>query len=361
MIELPPVVLQVILNFSIGLIVTVSLNIEVGFLGLPQFGRLLAVLTGALVAAAVPGRILAAYLGLPWGAEYAYHLYNFGIVAKINEVLLQAPALSLGVLLFTLVLAALVGGLVGYLCAYPALRLREAYLGITLLAFGDLLMTIAWNYDPLVGGTTGIWVVDPFRFVGAGGARFTFATLFMLLVAATVYAYAELLARSPFGRTLKAVRDAEVAASVYGKDVVRVRTQTLMVGGAMAAVAGALWAFFTGSMKAATYTRLTWTFWPWAFMMLGGIGSNLGVLLGVFLYTVTRTAIIIYKGALSAVIPIDPEWLEYIMIGLIIVAVVLFRPQGIIPERPVLALPRSRIEAVREKLGEEGERGAGSD
>ncbi len=356
MIELPPVALQVILNFSIGLIVTVSLNIEVGFLGLPQFGRLLAVLTGALVAAAVPGRILAFYMGLPWGADYAYHLYNFRIVAKINEELVRNPALSLGVLLSTLVLAALIGGLVGYLCAYPALRLREAYLGITLLALGDLLMTIAWNYDPLVGGTMGIWVVDPFRFVGAGGARFTFAALFILLVAVLVYAYAELLARSPFGRVLKAVRDAEVAASVYGKDIVKLRTQTLIVGGAIAAVAGALWAFFTGSMKAATYTRLTWTFWPWAFMMLGGIGSNFGVLLGVLLYTVVRTAIIIYKGALSAIIPIDPEWLEYIMIGLIIVTVVLFRPQGIIPERPVLALPRRKLETILGELGRE-ERG----
>ncbi|MCS7099942.1 MAG: hypothetical protein NZ925_06345, partial [Sulfolobales archaeon] len=145
-------------------------------------------------------------------------------------------------------------------------------------------------------------------------------------------------------------RDAEVAASVYGKDIVKIRTQTLIIGGSIAAIAGALWAFFTGSMKATTYTRLTWTFWPWAFMMLGGVGNNLGILLGVFLYTITRTAIIVYKGALSAVIPIDPEWLEYIMIGLVIVAVVLFRPQGIIPEKPTLALPKHRIKTIQKSL-----------
>ncbi|MCS7099527.1 MAG: branched-chain amino acid ABC transporter permease, partial [Sulfolobales archaeon] len=213
MIELPSSVLQVILNFSIGLIVTVSLNIEVGFLNLPQFGRLLAVLSGAIVAAAIPGRIIAASLGLPWGADYAYHLYNFGIVAKINEALSRNPGLSIGILILTLALAAIIGGLIGYLSVYPALRLREAYLGITLLAFGELLMNIAWNYDPLVGGTMGVWVIDPFRFVGAGGARFTFAALFIFFVAIAIYVYAEFLARSPFGRTLKAVRDAEVAAS----------------------------------------------------------------------------------------------------------------------------------------------------
>jgi branched-chain amino acid transport system permease protein len=350
--ELPPIALQIILNFSIGLIVTISLNLEVGFLGIPQFGRLLAVIAGAIVAAAVPGRILAAFMGLPWGAEYAYHLYNFGIVAKINEVLVSSPTLSIGILLLTLILAAAIGGVIGYLCAYPALRLREAYLGITLLAFGDLLMNIAWNYDPLVGGTTGVWVIDPFRFVGAGGTRFTFSALFILAIAIAVFLYAELLARSPYGRALKAVRDAEAAASVYGKDVVKMRAHTLIIGGAIAALAGALWALFTGSMKANTYTRLTWTFWPWAFMMLGGTGNNLGVLLGVLLYTVARTVIILYKGALTAIIPIEPEWLEYIMIGLVIIIIALFRPQGIIPEKPVLTLPKSKIKAIAESLKE---------
>jgi branched-chain amino acid transport system permease protein len=350
--ELPPIALQIILNFSIGLIVTISLNLEVGFLGIPQFGRLLAVIAGAIVAAAVPGRILAAFMGLPWGAEYAYHLYNFGIVAKINEVLASSPALSIGIFFLTLILAAAIGGVIGYLCAYPALRLREAYLGITLLAFGDLLMNIAWNYDPLVGGTTGVWVIDPFRFVGTGGTRFTFSALLILTIAIAVFLHAELLARSPYGRALKAIRDAEIAASVYGKDIVKMRAHTLIIGGAIAALAGALWALFTGSMKANTYTRLTWTFWPWAFMMLGGTGNNLGVLLGVLLYTVARTVIILYKGALTAIIPIEPEWLEYIMIGLVIIIIALFRPQGIIPEKPVLTLPKSKIKTIAESLKE---------
>jgi branched-chain amino acid transport system permease protein len=81
---------------------------------------------------------------------------------------------------------------------------------------------------------------------------------------------------------LKAIRDAVVATNVYGKDIIKAGAQTLIIGGAKAAVAGELWALYTGSMKATTYTRLTWTFWPWAFMMLGGTGNNLGVLNGVF-------------------------------------------------------------------------------
>lgn len=352
MIEIPPMLLYIIVDFSISLIVTLSLNLEAGLLNLPQFGRLLTVLAGAIVAGAIPGRILAAMLGEPYGAEYAQHTYNYPLVYKINIYLSENPALSIGFLLLTLVLAAVLGGLIGYLCAYPAVRLREAYLGITLLAFGDVLMNIAWNYEPLVGGTTGVNVPDFFRFLGT--ARFSGAAFIILGIALIIFLIAERYFRSPFGRVLKAVRDAEVAASVYGKDIVKIRSQALVVGGAMAAVGGALWAIYTGSMKAVTYTRLTWTFWPWAFMMLGGTGNNIGVFLGVLTFVVVRTMIYVYKGVISAVLPIAPEWLEYILVGLVIVAIALFRPQGILPEKPLLSLPKEKIQKFLEGTSKEG-------
>jgi len=347
MVEVPPILLYIIVDFSIALIVTLSLNLEAGFLRLPQFGRLLAVLMGAIVAGAVPGRILAAILGEPFGVEYAHHLYNFRIVNEINQYLALNPALSVGFLVLTLALAALLGGLIGFLCAYPALRLREAYLGITLLAFGDVLMNISWNYEPLVGGTTGVNVPDFFRFLGA--ARFTGAALIILGIAGLTFFVVERYARSPFGRMLKAVRDSEIAASVYGADIAKVRAQTLTIGGAIAAVGGALWALYTGSMKAVTYTRLTWTFWPWAFMMLGGTGNNVGVLFGTLVFVVLRALIYIYKGLISAIIPIAPEWLEYILVGLIIVSISLFRPQGILPEKPALTVRKEKLQKLFEK------------
>ncbi|MEM1526321.1 MAG: branched-chain amino acid ABC transporter permease [Ignisphaera sp.] len=348
MIELNPLVELIILNFSLGLMVAISLNIEVGFLRIPQFGRLLAVIAGAIVAAAIPGRILALYLGMPAGIEYANHMYNFRIVFEINRFLSKNPLLSITLFLSTMVMAAIVGGVIGYLCAYPALRLKGAYLGITLLTFGEIITSIAWNYQPLVGGTTGVFVVNPFGFVGRGSS--SLAVISILVISIVSYVYAELLIRSPFGRMLKAIRDSEVAAEVYGKNAVKARAETLVIGGAMAAVAGALWAIYTGSMKASTYTRLTWTFWPWAFMMLGGVGNNLGVLVGVLLYTLARTAIIQYKHLLTSVIPISAEWLEYILIGIVIVAVILYKPQGLIPEKPALTLSRKTIEKIKDKI-----------
>lgn len=347
--ELSIFIMQILLNFGIYLIVTLSLNLEVGFLGLPQFGRVLTVLMGAIVAGGISGRIIAFYLGFPWGMEYTGY-DNYRIVSEISDILANNPLLSLQYLIMTLILAALLGGLIGYLTAYPALRLKEAYLGITLLAFGDIMNTIAWNFEPLAGGTTGVLVPDPFRFLG--GYRFVGAVAIILAIAILVYVYVEYLTRSPYGRVLRAVRDSEVAAVVYGKSITSLRRNTLIIGGALAAIGGALWSMYTGSFKAVTYTRLVWTFWPWAFMMLGGTGNNFGVLLGVLIFSIARTFIIVYKGLISTYLMISPEWLEYILVGLVIVLLVLFRPQGIIPEKPLSTLGRKEINRlVEESLG----------
>jgi len=349
--DITPLILSILINFAVFLIVTLSLNLETGYAGIPQFGRVLAVLMGAIVAGAVPGRILAAILGEPWGADYAYHLYNYKIVNRINnELLVNNPAFSLGMLILTLVIAAVLGGIIGYLSSYPALRLKEAYLGITLLAFGDALEIIAWNWDPLIGGTMGVNVPDFFRWVGIGPERFIGATFMILGIAILVYLYVESIGRSPFGRALKAMRDSEVAAEVYGKDVVNLRGWTLIIGGALAAIGGALWALYTGSLKAITYNRLTWTFWPWAFMMLGGTGNNLGIFVGVLLFSTVRTLIYVYKTVVAQIIPIAPQWLEYILVGLVIVLISLFRPQGIFPEKPAMSLKKDEIIRIKDRV-----------
>jgi len=351
--EIPPLILNILINFAIGLIITVSLNLEVGIAGIPQFGRVLAVIIGAIVAAAIPGRLLALSMGLPYGADYAFHLYNFKIVYEINSVLQSNVILSIGVLLFTLAIAAIIGGLIGYACSYPALRLKEAYLGITLLAFGDVVQTIAWNYDPLAGATQGVMVPDVFGWIGIGPGRYLGLILILLGLGLLSFIFVEFLIRSPFGRALKAMRDSEVAAKVYGKDIVKLRAEALIVGGALAAIGGALWAFYAGHFKAVTYTRLTWTFWPWAYMMLGGIGNNLGMLVGVFAFSVIRTLIYAYKTELTAFIPISPQWFEYILVGLAIIILVLFRPQGLFPEKPALTLPKKEIEKIRQRIKKE--------
>lgn len=150
------------------------------------------------------------------------------------------------------------------------------------------------------------------------------------------------------------VRDCDVAAAVCGKDIVRIRTQSLMIGSALAAVGGALYVIYAGTCTAIGFTRLTWTFWPWAYMMLGGIGSNRGVVLGVLMLTVARTLIITYRSTLFGFLltwGIDPMWLEYTLMGLVIMLVVLFMPHGLVPAKVESILPAGRVRKAAQEQG----------
>jgi len=352
--------LAIIVEFAIFSIVTLSLNLETGHTGIPQFGRVLAVMAGAFAVGAIPGRILAWSVGLPYGLEYGDDAVNYKVVPDLTKALAANAALSIGFFIFCLVLAAACGAALGWLTSRPAIRLREAYLGISLLAFGEFLMWIGHNWEPLVGGTTAVFIPDPFRI--AEPYRFDAVVLTMLVIALLVYVLIQRLTRSPFGRSLKMLRDCDLAAGVYGKNIIKVRTQSLVVGSAIAAIAGAVYVIYVGACTAMTFSRVTWTFWPWAYMMLGGIGSNLGVVMGVLAFSMVRTLIVVYRFQIFWFLHewwgIDPMWLESTLMGLVLILVVLFMPSGMAPEKPEPTLPSGRIretlESVRKRLSKKG-------
>lgn len=342
-----PIIMTIFIDFAVFAIITMSLNVEVGYSGVPQFGRVAAVIAGAFAVGAIPGRLLAMYMGLPFGLDYASDAINFKIVPQINELLASSFLLSVGFILFSIIIAALSGAAIGWLISRPAIRLKEAYLGISLLAFGDFLMWVGHNWSGLVGGSVPIYVPDPFRFFG--GNRFTVIVMVIFVIAVLIYFYLQKVVHSPFGRSMRMIRDNDVSAAAAGIDVVKVRTQSLVIGSALAAVAGGLYVIYTGTCTAFGFQKLTWTFWPWAFMMLGGIGSNVGVLLGVFLLTILRTMIVIYRsqwfGFLMAV-GIDPLWLEFTLLGAVIIGVILFMPHGLVPERIEPMLPGKNVKKI---------------
>jgi branched-chain amino acid transport system permease protein len=362
--------------FSVYFIVTSSLNIEFGYTGIPNFGKVLAVSGGAFVAGFLPIRFLGELTGITRGLqafghneilvtcvrefafrkEFEYVLQrmdyvrdNVAISTCLNRLLAQDPLLSFSVLLLTILAAAAVGGVLGYVSSYPAIRLREDYLAMTLLAMGEVLFVIGYNVPELVGGTLGVSTVDVYQWVGPG-SRFLLATLVLLLAAIAAYLYMERLSTSPLGRVMKAVRDRELAAEVLGKDVVKVRQQVLVVSSAMAAVAGALWALYLGGVIALSYDRVTWTFWPWVMVIIGGAANNLGVVLGTAIFVTSRKVIDFYKGGLQFLLPFDVVWLDRLALGIVLIAMLIARPEGILPEKPRLTLPRYKILGLLEKV-----------
>ena len=319
--------------FAIYVIVNLSLNLEFGYGGIPNFGKVLAVGAGAFVAASIPGRIFAGIAGI----EGDYIADNLTIVSQINAWLVDNTGIGFAVFFLTLGIAAAVGGGLGIVTSYPAIRLRGDYLAITLLAFGESIRIIGNNFTPLVGGTLGVQVPDPLSFL-PDEARFPAATLGLVLIAIAVFVFSEKMIRSPLGRLLRAVRDNEVAAEALGKNATQIRIRVIMVSAALAAIGGALYAFYVGGTIAFAYDRASWTFWPFLMILIGGLANNKGVIVGTLIFVTMRKIIIFYKDALEGIVPFDVVWLDFLLLGIIMLVILLYRPQGIFVEKPTATI-----------------------
>ncbi|MHA1944321.1 MAG: branched-chain amino acid ABC transporter permease, partial [Candidatus Thorarchaeota archaeon] len=256
-------------------------------------------------------------------------------------------------MLSSLVLAAIAGAAIGWLTSRPAIRLKEAYLGISLLAFGDILMFIGINYNPIVGGTTPVFVPDPFAWVWGPNRSIAYAVVTALLAIGVLF-FLHRLTKSPFGRSLKMLRDNELTSNVYGKDTVQIRTTSLVIGSSIGAIAGAIYVMFIGAANSQAFSRLNWTFYPWAYLMLGGVGNHFGIIVGVGIFIVARTGIILSKPFL-AFLPFEPIWLEYTLAGVVMIAIVLFKPRGLIPERPETSMSTKRIQEIIDRINGQDE------
>jgi len=340
---------DLVIFFAIYLIVALSLNLEYGYGGVPNFGKVLAVAGGAFTVSFFPGRIAAwlfnihtaEYNGL---ADYASVSYHTPIVDDINKMLAKDPTASIAIFFTTLVIAALVGAALGLIASYPAIRLREDYLAIMLLAMGEAILVIGYNYTPIARGNLGAFVPDPFRW--AGGERYMIVLLFIVLVCLLVLFYLERSLRTPLGRMLRAIRDNEAVAESLGKDVTRIRMKTIIIASMIGSIAGALDAFKTGGVISTSYSRTSWTFWPWVMVVIGGAANNTGVILGAFSFTFIRRFIDYFKADLAPFIPFEPYWLELLALGIMLIIIQMYRPQGILPERPTSTLSKKKLEKI---------------
>ena len=338
-----------IIFFAIYLIVALSLNLEYGYGGVPNFGKVLAVAGGAFTVGFLPGRLVAwlfnigtaEYNGL---ADYGTLDYHVTIVNEVNKVLAANPALSIAIFFGTLVVAALIGAALGYIASYPAIRLREDYLSIILLVMGEAIGVIGYNYAPIIRGNIGCLVPDLFGW--AGEVRYMVVLLFAVGVCLMVIFYLERLVRTPLGRMLRAIRDNEDVAESLGKDVTRTRMKIIMIASMLGAIAGVLDAFKKGGVVSTMYQRETWTFWPWVMVILGGAANNMGTIVGALTFTTLRRFIDYFKGYLDPFVPFSVVWLDPLLLGIMLILIQMYRPQGVVPEKPTPALSRKELEKI---------------
>ncbi len=313
--------------FSIYLIINLSLNLEFGFAGVPNFGKVLAVGAGAFVMAIVPMFLYGIILDSSLDPIHD----NFALVSAINTHIASEPGTAVAVFGVTILVAMATGAALGAVSSYPAIRLRGDYLAIVLLAFGEMIRIIGTNYEGLVGGTLGMAIPD--FVIVPDEYRFLASSLILLGIAGVVFFLVSRLTNSPVKRLLCGVRDDETALASLGKDIIRIKIKTMMVAGAIAAIGGLLYAGYVEGVVALGYNRLNWTFLPFVMVIVGGMANNRGVLVGTLLFIGIRKLIIYYNDAFDGYLPFDIIWLDYLLLGAIMIVVLIFRPHGLIPQK----------------------------
>jgi ABC-type branched-subunit amino acid transport system permease subunit len=298
--------------FSLGLLV------QFGIAGLPNFGN---------------------------GAFMAISAYTMAItIVKFDFPMWIAAPLGIGAAV-----------LFGLLLAIPTVRLRSDYLAVATIAAGEIVRYLALNLQDVTGGAAGtVNLLGPgvaadynsewLRFQGwvrglvSGLAGFRVSSDVALIaivwpVAIGLLAATWLMVRSPWGRTLRAMREDEVAVAALGKDVFRFKLQAFSVGAALAGLAGLFLAWQVSTFTPDDF-RPTLTFYAFVIVILGGKTNVWAVPVGAIIFAV------IFAGTrfldfwpLSLFSSGDRAYLRLIFIGLALIVLVIWRPQGIFGNR----------------------------
>jgi len=345
--------------YALYLAISLSLNLEFGYGGIPNFGKVLFIAGGAAFGGAVAGRLAAYVLNVGQGEDFI--TFNARIITQVNNDIINDPTLAVELVIISLAVAALVGGLLGFLASYPALRLREDYLGMLLLGSAQFFQVVLRTYTPLIGGSQPTFVPDPFYYFSTLGTgyRDLVAMVVMVIFAIGVYVFVERVVRSPMGRTLRAVRDNEDASAALGKDNAKIRRNVLIVASALAAMVGALYSFYVGSVEYDTWTRFAWTFWPFLIVIIGGAGNNSGVAVGAFFFALLFRGIQQIQPYLPASNVFDVNSIADLLFAMMLLTILFARPEGILREKSSYTLNKNALTGIVKSApgGEKGEDG----
>ncbi|MGK7885204.1 MAG: branched-chain amino acid ABC transporter permease [Crocosphaera sp.] len=180
-----------------------------------------------------------------------------------------------------------------------------------------------------ITGTTALW----FYTYKAG------LMVLVLSVLAIIYAGLEFLVHSPWGRILKAIREDEEVPRALGKNILLYKLQSFMLGGAIAGISGAFFAWQLTTIFPDKFEPLI-TFNTWIIVVLGGSGSNAGTLLGAVIFWAYDSLTRFVLPQLQILSPSQLGYFRIMIIGLILMILMVWRPQGILGKKEELTLGR---------------------
>jgi len=246
------------------------------------------------------------------------------------------------------IVSMLIASLLGLLFAVPAIKLRSDYLAIVMIAVAEIIRLVLKNVEPLSGGVYGMLgysgALQDLRpdFIRTLAKQLNVQAFQLWIVIVSVIALVicsvgiALLLKSPWGKLLRAVRDDEDAVRSLGKNPTTIKLQTLMIGGAIGGLGGSLLAFQLSQINPDVFLPQV-TFFVFTVVIIGGMGTTWGPAVGgiVFWVLLTQSGAFIseHVGNNSAA-----SALRYILVGVLMLVIITFRPQGLLGKKEDIVL-----------------------
>lgn len=309
-------------------IVVIGLNVQWGYTGILNFG---------VVAFFMVGAYTSALLTLGPAPEFSDYMLGLELPIVVGWAA-----------------AAFMGGLLALLIGLPTLRLRLDFLAIATIGIAAILRTIASSADHFVNRSRGLNGI-PGLFadeVSRGSYKWVLLgiTLLMLLL---VYLLVRAATQAPWGRVLRAIRDNEATAQASGKATVQHRLQAFVLGGAIIAFGGALFAHRIGSIAPEAFSDLFGTFLPYTMLIVGGSGNHKGAILGALVVGFFWFGTPLMQESLPSAIGSNVFVWRQFAIGLLVVVFVLWLPKGLIAEEARVSRflpPAGSTRSLRQRL-----------
>jgi len=219
------------------------------------------------------------------------------------------------------------------------LRLREDFLAISTFGIAICIQLVALNAESVTRGPNGLYAIPkPFaRFLDSAFMSNLFYLIICIMTIVAIYYALERVVKSPWGRVLRSIREDEVAAEALGKNVFMYRLQAFVLGCGIMGLAGAMYANFVRFISPQDFLPI-FTIQVYVMLIVGGKGNNLGAIVGaIAIWALWSASDSLINFIVTPDYQTQAAALRIIIVGMVLVLMLLFKPSGILPEKKHLS------------------------
>jgi branched-chain amino acid transport system permease protein len=279
--------IHILIIAGIYTILSLSLNLIIGYTGLAALGHIAFAAVGAYASS-----LLALNLGIsPW---------------------------------IGLLIGAVIAAILGVIVSYPSLRLKGDYLALATFGLGVIIYSVAKNWVSLTRGPMGLPGIPSFSLFGLEFNNVWIYLILVLIFVGITYFAIRNITKSPFGRVLTGIREDEIATEAMGKNIVKHKLIVFMVGAFFAGIAGSLYAHYITFIDPSSFTAME-SITVLLMVVFGGMASLPGSIVGAMVLVIFPELIRFIGLPSSVAAP-----LRQMIYGLLLVVIMIFRPKGLI-------------------------------